>query len=150
MENSSGSLISQRNFLKFPLSRESRSENLVHSSELVPDFHSPPIADGDDQAALPADLGQPELARSNSQSMSAEMIGVEAFRQGPVKAKTYADPLKKVFEKTERWTLARNASEIIRSMKLPPKVLIYAQCAVTRERTPFLDVRPIRKQAQSA
>lgn len=102
-----------------------------------------------DKSKIMQGLAMEVMATFSSYS-TIDAAAVETFRLALVKAKQ-ARLLKKLFEKSERWTMARNASELIRGVKLPSRlVALYAQCTVTKERTPALDVRPREKTAASA
>ncbi|MGH9504795.1 MAG: hypothetical protein ACRD20_18235 [Terriglobales bacterium] len=83
-----------------------------------------------------------EIMCSFGQSVTVDGTAVENFRLALVQAKQ-ARVLRKVFEKTIRWTLAPQASAIIRGMELPKKLsALYAACSVVRDQTPRLTVRP--------
>ena len=83
-------------------------------------------------------------------SSSIDAAAVETFRQALAKAKQ-TRLLKKIFEKTERWTLLDNASEVIRSTKLADSLLaLYSKCTVSGPRKPTLVVRPVKREAESA
>jgi hypothetical protein len=74
-------------------------------------------------------------------STSIDAAAVERFRLALVKAKL-AGTLKKVFEKTIRWTLNPEAAVIVKGEKLSTKLLaLYSQCEVPEPKTPTLKVR---------
>jgi hypothetical protein len=55
--------------------------------------------------------------------------------------------LNRIFEQTVRYSLAADASSIVRSFALPrPLLSLFAQCVVTKPRTPVLKVRQIVSQ----
>jgi len=83
-----------------------------------------------------------EIMATFGSSSSIDNAAVEIFRIALTRAKL-TRLLKKVFEKTIRWSLARNAAEVIRSTQLLPKLhLLFSQCIVVKDRTPTLIVRP--------
>jgi hypothetical protein len=78
-------------------------------------------------------------------SSSIDAAAVEAFRLALVKAKK-ARLLKRIFEKTVRWTLTAQASAILlkehAAKTVPDKLFAaFARCTVSKDRTPTLVVR---------
>lgn len=83
------------------------------------------------------------------QSSSIDAAAVETFRLALVKADK-PHLLKRLFEKTIRWTLAADAAAFIRkhSGMLGSKLtVLYAKCTVTKDKAPQLTVRPKQKTA---
>lgn len=83
------------------------------------------------------------------QSNTIDGAAVETFRLALVKADK-PHLLKRLFEKTIRWTLAADASAFIREHedKLGAKLLaLYSRCSVTKECAPRLTVRPKQNSA---
>jgi hypothetical protein len=89
-----------------------------------------------------------EIMATFGQSVSIDAAAVEMFRLALVKAKQ-ARLLKRVFEKTVRWSMARNAATVIKAeKKLPAKLLaLYSQCEVVKSNSPSLKVRAKEKTA---
>jgi hypothetical protein len=88
-----------------------------------------------------------EMLATFGSSISLDAAAVEAFRVGLVKA---GQPrlLKKIFEKSERWTLSANAAAIVKGSKLSkPLLALYSQCQVTKSKAPMLQVREKAKQS---
>lgn len=83
-----------------------------------------------------------ELVVTFGSSVSIDGAAVEKFRLALVVAKK-ARLLKKLFEKTIRWTLSPQAPALIKGEQQLPKTLLalYAQCEVVKPRTPSLQVR---------
>lgn len=83
-----------------------------------------------------------ELVVTYGSSVVIDGQALEKFRLGLVAAKQ-ARLLKRIFDKTIRWTLSPNAAAIIRGeQKLSkPLLALYAQCEVVKPRTPLLQVR---------
>jgi hypothetical protein len=88
-----------------------------------------------------------EIMGTFGTSTSIDAAAVEVFRQALVKAKQ-ARLLKRVFEKTVRWSPVQGWAEIIRGTKLPAKLLaLYARCQVTSDRAPTITPREKEKAA---
>ncbi len=82
-----------------------------------------------------------EVMCSFGQSVSIDAAAVETFREALVKSKQ-ARLLKRIYQKTIRWTLAPDASAIIRNFTLAPKLSgLFAACQVVKDKTPTLIVR---------
>ena len=83
-----------------------------------------------------------ELMVTFGSSVSIDGAAVEKFRLALVKAKK-ARVLRKLFEKTIRWTLSPLAPTLIKGEQQLPKPLLalYAQCEVVKPKTPSLQVR---------
>lgn len=82
-----------------------------------------------------------EVMVSFSQSVTIDAAAVENFRQALVK-EDKPGLLKKLFDKSLRWTLNPQASVIVRSEKLSTKLRsLYAKCEVVKPKTPSLSVR---------
>lgn len=82
-----------------------------------------------------------EAMCSYGQEVKIDASAVEQFRIALTKA---GQPglLRRLFEKTVRWTLKAQASEIVRSSDLPDKFrALYARCEVINAKTPVLKVR---------
>ena len=91
-----------------------------------------------------------EIMGTFGQSSSIDAAAVETFRLALLKAKQ-SSLLKKIFQKTVRWTLDGNAGAVIRAMKIPPKLLaLYSACSITTNRTPTVTVRPKKKPPTAA
>jgi hypothetical protein len=83
------------------------------------------------------------------QSQSLDHAAVETFRLALVKAKQ-SRLLKKIFVAETRWKLAPEASAIVKSTKLAPKLLaLFAQCSVTAAIAPRLKVEKQKKATVS-
>jgi hypothetical protein len=87
-----------------------------------------------------------EVMATFGSSSSIDGAAVETFRLALVKAKQ-SRLLKRIFEKTIRWTLAPQASTLLRAEhdagKLPNKLfMLFARCSVPKDLTPKLVVRP--------
>jgi len=88
-----------------------------------------------------------ELMCKYSQYSNIDSAAVETFRDALRKSKQ-ARLLSKVFEKTIRWTLKSEASDIVRGSKLTTKLqALWAKCIVLKDRNPSLTVRPKEKAA---
>ena len=75
------------------------------------------------------------------QSVSIDAAAVENFQLALVK-EDKPRLLKKLFDKTIRWTLNPQASEFVRGEKLSDRLRsLFAKCQVVKERTPTLTVR---------
>ena len=75
------------------------------------------------------------------QTVSIDAAAVENFRLALVK-EDKPRLLKKLFDKTIRWTLNPQASEFVRGEKLSDRLRsLFAKCQVVKERTPTLTVR---------
>lgn len=86
-----------------------------------------------------------ELMATFGSSTSADAAAIERFRLALVQKKQ-GRLLKRIFEKSERWTLSAAAATIIKGEKLTPSLLaLYSQCSVTEPSTPRLEVRPKKK-----
>jgi hypothetical protein len=86
------------------------------------------------------------------QSSSIDAAAVETFRLALVKADK-PQMLKRLFEKTVRWTLAADAAAFIREhhAKLGARLtLMYARCTVTKGKSPQLTVREKQKAAAAS
>lgn len=82
-----------------------------------------------------------ELMGTFGTSTSIDAAAVELFRQGLVVGGQSA-LVKKLFEKTERWTLRPNWAETIRGTKLSAKLGgLFARCQVTKPRSPIITPR---------
>jgi hypothetical protein len=83
-----------------------------------------------------------ELMVTFGSSVSIDGAAVEKFRLALVAAKK-ARVLRKLFEKTIRWTLSPLAPTLIKGERqLPQRLLaLYAQCEVVKQKTPSLTVR---------
>ena len=82
-----------------------------------------------------------EVMVTTGQSVSIDAAAVETFREALVKA-DQPRLLKKLFEKTIRWTLHPQASELVRGEKLSDKLRsLFAKCEVVKAKTPSLNVR---------
>ncbi len=82
-----------------------------------------------------------EIMATFGTSTSIDAAAVELFRLALVKAKQ-ARLLKKLFEKTVRWTLNPTAAVIVKSEKLSKSLLaLYSQCEVVKAKTPSVQVR---------
>lgn len=82
-----------------------------------------------------------EVMVTFGQSVSIDASAVETFRDALAKA-DQPRLLKKLFDKTIRWTLHPQASEIVRGEKLSDKLRsLFAKCQVVKERSPSLQVR---------
>jgi hypothetical protein len=83
-----------------------------------------------------------EIMCSFGQSVTIDAAAVENFRLALVEAKQ-AGLLKRIFEKTIRWTLSPEASRIVRGISLTPKLArLFSACQVVKDNTPKLIVRP--------
>jgi hypothetical protein len=86
-----------------------------------------------------------EIMATFGSSTSIDAAAVETFRKALAKAKQ-TRLLKKIFEKTERWTMLDNAGIIIRSTKLADSLLaLYSKCTVQSPNKPKLVVRSKEK-----
>ena len=82
-----------------------------------------------------------EIMCSFGQSVSIDAAAVETFREALVKSKQVR-LLKRLYEKTVRWSLSPQASAIIREFTLAPKLSrLFAACQVVKDKTPTLTVR---------
>lgn len=82
-----------------------------------------------------------EIVVSYGQSVSVDAAAVEKFRLALVK-ENKARLLKTLFEKTVRWTLQPQASDLVRGSKLSDKLRsLAAQCWITKAQTPRVQVR---------
>src|SRR5436305_369581 len=85
--------------------------------------------------------GVASIMATYGSSVSFDAAAVEKFRLALVKKKQ-ARLLKKVFQKDVRWSLAPEASVIIKGEKLSkPLLALYSQCQVVKPKTPSLTVR---------
>jgi len=88
-----------------------------------------------------------ELMCTKSQYTWIDSAAVETFRDALRKSKQ-ARLLNKVFEKTIRWNLKSEASDIVRGSKLTTKLqALWAKCIVLKDRNPSLTVRAKEKAA---
>lgn len=79
------------------------------------------------------------------QFSSVDSAAVDTFHTALKKSGKTAI-IRKMFEKSVRWTLRGTASEIIRGSKLSPKLaLLWSRCIVLKDKTPTIDVRPRKK-----
>ena len=84
---------------------------------------------------------QYEAMCTYSQYASIDAAAVETFREA-LRKSDQSRLLSKVFEKTIRWTLKSEASEIVRGSKLTTKLqALWAKCIVLKDRNPSLQVR---------
>jgi hypothetical protein len=84
-----------------------------------------------------------EIMATFGMSTSIDAAAAERFANALRVAKQ-TKLLNKIFEQTVRYTLAADASSIMRSMALPrPLLSLFAQCVVSKPRTPTLKVRQI-------
>lgn len=82
-----------------------------------------------------------EIMGTFGTSTTIDAAAVEVFRQALVKAHQ-ARLLKRIFEKTVRWSPMQGWGETIRGAKLPAKLMaLYARCQVSSERTPTVTPR---------
>jgi hypothetical protein len=82
-----------------------------------------------------------EIMVTYSSSVSIDDVAVENFRVALQKAKKVR-LLKAIFEKTIRWTMQPQASEVIRGSKLTDRLLGLAmKCEVITPKTPSVTVR---------
>lgn len=82
-----------------------------------------------------------EIMCTYSQYSSVDAAAVENFRDALRKSKQ-ARLLSKIFEKTIRWTLKSEASEIMRGSKLTTKLqALWGKCILLKDRNPSLVVR---------
>jgi hypothetical protein len=87
-----------------------------------------------------------EVMGTFASSQAIDAAAVESFRLALVKEKQ-GRLLKRIFEKTVRWTLLPQAAAFLRQEHdagaLPNKLfLLFARCSVPKELTPRLQVRP--------
>ena len=84
-----------------------------------------------------------EILATFGVSTSIDAAAVERFAQALRIAKQ-TKLLNRIFEQTTRYTLAADAGSIIRAVALPKAQLaLFAQCQVSKPRTPTLKVRRI-------
>lgn len=82
-----------------------------------------------------------------AQSSSVDSAAVETFRR-ELKKSAKSRIISKIFERTVRWTLRAEASDVIRGSRLSEKLSsLWAKCIVLTDKTPKLDVRPRKKAA---
>jgi len=82
-----------------------------------------------------------EVMVTFGQSVSIDAAAVENFRLALVKT-DQPRLLKKLFEKTIRWSLNPRASELVRGEKLSDRLRsLFARCEVVKAKTPSLSVR---------
>lgn len=82
-----------------------------------------------------------EVMVTFGQSVSIDAAAVENFRLALV-AEDQPRLLHRIFEKTIRWTLSPQASEMVRGEKLSTKLkALFAKCQVVKEKTPNMTVR---------
>jgi len=83
-----------------------------------------------------------EVMATFGSSTSTDNAALERFRLALVQAKQ-GRLLRRMFEKTVRWLLKPEASEIVKGEKLSkPLLALYSQIAVVTPATPRLTVRP--------
>lgn len=88
-----------------------------------------------------------EIMGTFGSSVSYDAAAIEAFRLELVKEKQ-SRILRKVFDKTVRWTLSPIAATIIKGEKLGAKLLaLYSKCEVVTPRTPVITPRLKGKSA---
>jgi hypothetical protein len=86
---------------------------------------------------------QYEIMATFGMSTSIDAAAAERFAIALRDAKQ-TQLLNRIFDQQIRYTLAADASSIIRSVELPkPLLALFSQCQVTRPRTPTLKVRRI-------
>jgi hypothetical protein len=95
-----------------------------------------------------------EVMGTFGMSSTVDAAAVEEFRLALVEEKQ-PRLLKMFFEKTIRWTLAPQASILVRvahqAGKLPDKLfMLFAKCTVSKPQSPRLVVRPREKAAAAA
>ena len=82
-----------------------------------------------------------EVMCSFGQELKIDAAAVETFREALVLSKQ-ARLLSRIYQKTIRWTLAPDASAIIREFILAPKLSrLFAACQIVKDKTPALTVR---------
>jgi hypothetical protein len=82
-----------------------------------------------------------EVMVTYGQTVSVDEAAVETFRLA-LQKDGKARLLKTIFEKTIRWTMQPQASEIIRGSKLSDRLRgLWAKCQIVTARTPSVTVR---------
>ena len=82
-----------------------------------------------------------EVMATSGQSAVIDAGAVETFRVALVKKKQ-ARLLRRMFEKTVRWSLLAGSAAIVKGETLSaPLMALYAKCQVVKDKTPTLTVR---------